>query len=933
VEATVAQCPDHQDLVAFLDKRLPTIASQRVREHVETCPRCQSVVKTLGQSVRAAENAATLPVPEEALPASERVRSWSLPKGDPTRYVRLGEIARGGLGRIVRAHDLHLDRQVAIKESLVEGAGHARFTREALITARLQHPAIVPVHEAARWPSGEPYYAMKLVTGRPLDEVIAQARSFDERLALLPNVIAVADAIAYAHGARVIHRDLKPANVLVGAYGETVVIDWGMAKDLGAPDDPTSPSGTGEGSGGLTVSGSVMGTPAYMPPEQAEGKLVNEGADVYALGALLYHVLTGQMPYQGANILTQVLAGPPPPVQARQANIPPDLATIVSRAMARQVSDRYPSARDLAEDLRRFQTGQLVAAHRYSRSTRIRRWLRRQRAPVAVAAVMLAALVTVGVVSLGRILDERSRANRARDDAEALLQYVTGDLLTTLQPVGQVRALDSVTARTLDYFQKLAAEDRGPSSQLHHAAALRRRGEVLLALNQGPLARSTFEGARELAAAHYRRSPNDPWTEELAEAWLGLSDVARSQGDLPSALSAAHEALVVRERLPAPADEPAHRRALATIHLNIGAVLELQGDLSGALASYRQAHDLVRALASREPTDVLSLTVAVESLGHVGDVLELQGELDEALAIFRQLLRDIERLVAAAPDDMRQQLRLGAAWTRVGGILETLRDYAGALDAYRKDLVIAERAVAHDPANLSWRNDLAITWNRVGSVLQSQRDYAGALDAYHKTLAIQEHLSAIDPSNIELLRGVGVVWGWIGTVHEKQRDLPAALEAYRHFEAIHTRLVALDATNIDWRDGLVVARWRLAETLLALGRTAEAQKILHDTVKAEEANVHAHPEMLGRAWGRLHLILGNVEAASGRQEAARQAWTRSVEWLAPIAKDKGAGSVSALTQALLHLGRLDEARPLIENLRREQYEDAELWQIVKAAGL
>jgi tetratricopeptide (TPR) repeat protein len=936
VQATVAECPDHQDLVAFLDGRMPPRATQSVREHVERCSSCKTVVGALGQSVRAAENAALLLRMTETgdtLASSERVRSWSLPPGDPSRYVRLDEVARGGLGRIVRAHDLHLDRQVALKESLVGEMGQARFAREALITARLQHPSIVPVHEAGRWPSGEPYYAMKLVSGRPLDAVIEKTTSLDQRLALLPNVIAVADAIAYAHGARVIHRDLKPSNVLVGAYGETVVIDWGMAKDLGAPDEAPLP--TGGGGDGLTVTGSIMGTPEYMPPEQAEGKPVNEGADVYALGALLYCVLTGAPPYQGPKILSQVLEGPPPPIQERQPNIPPDLATIVGRAMERRAEDRYPSARDLAEDLRRFQTGQLVAAHHYSRATRLSRWLRKHRAPVTVAVVMFAVLIALGVAGLRRILDERARANRARDDAEALLDYVSNDLYTTLEPVGQVRALDSVTARTLAYFEKLAPQDRGPSSELHRAAALRHRGNVLLALGQASAARTSFEGARQLAAAQLAHAPGDPaWTSELASSWWRLSEVMNSQGDLPAALSAAREALALQEAASArtPGDEQL-QVSVATSHWRVGLVLERQGDLAGALASYRRSHELVSPRAAREPVDSIALARALDSLRSIGDVLETQGKLDEALASFRALLAGAERLAAAAPDDLRRQYHVGTALSRIGGVLETKGDYAGAMAAYRKDLAISERLSAHDPSNTTWRNDLAVTWNRVGSVLQAQGDLPGALDAYRKTLAIQEPLAALDPSDLELQRGVAVMYGWIGGVLEKQRDLQGALDAYRQYDAISGRLAAHDATNVGWQDDLLVARRRLAQTLLALGDTAGARQVVDDTVRTMEASVRAHGDVLGTTWGRFQLVVGNLEAASGRADAARQAWTRSVDALAPVARDKIAAAQSALAQSLLHLGRVDEARPWVDALRLEQHDDPELWKLVRAAGL
>jgi serine/threonine protein kinase len=156
-----------------------------------------------------------------------------------------------------------------------------RFEREAAITARLQHPAIVPIYEAGTWPDGKAFYAMRLVEGRTLARAIDAATTLEARIALLPHVVAVTEALAYAHDKRVIHRDLKSGNVLVGAFGETVVIDWGLAKELDRPDvedEPTAPHHA------LTRVGSVMGTPCFMAPEQARGEPLDERADVYALG-------------------------------------------------------------------------------------------------------------------------------------------------------------------------------------------------------------------------------------------------------------------------------------------------------------------------------------------------------------------------------------------------------------------------------------------------------------------------------------------------------------------------------------------------------------------------------------------------------------------------------------------------------------------------
>ncbi|WP_309897162.1 serine/threonine-protein kinase [Archangium sp.] len=351
----------------------------------------------------------------------------ALPVVDPARYTIAGELAHGGIGRILRARDVQLDRPVAIKEMLTPvREAEARFVAEALVTARLQHPSIVPVYEAGRWPGGEPFYAMKLVSGRSLADVIAERTTLAARLALLPHVLAVAEAIAYAHTERIIHRDLKPANVLVGDFGETVVIDWGLAKDLSREDvrepvDTAHPSAGAE-DGGLTQVGTVMGTPAYMPPEQAVGQPVDERADVYALGAILYHLLAGVQPYEGGasgQVLQRVVQGPPTPLGERQKGIPPDLLAIVAKAMSRAPAERYATARELAEDLRRFQTGQIVGAHHYSWGELVWRFVVRYRVAVGVTGVAALLLAGLGAVSFQRILEERNRAERKQVEAEA----------------------------------------------------------------------------------------------------------------------------------------------------------------------------------------------------------------------------------------------------------------------------------------------------------------------------------------------------------------------------------------------------------------------------------------------------------------------------------------------------------------------------------
>lgn len=335
----------------------------------------------------------------------------------PECYQLEREFARGGLGRILRATDRRLRRRVALKELLSKDPkAEQRFSREAFITARLEHPSIVPVHEAGRWPSGKRFYAMKLVEGRTLAEALEAARTVEERLALVPHLIDVADAIAYAHSQGILHRDLKPGNVMVGAFGETVLIDWGLAKDLRDPSTSDDGAGPVAADPQHTSDGIVVGTPPYMPPEQAGGHGVDERSDVYALGAMLYHALCGRRPYRevrSRDILLAVVSGPPKPLRSLAPDVPVELIAIAEKAMARDPDERYPSAREMAEELRRFTTGQLVGAHRYSSWELLCRFLKRNAAAVTVAVVAFLVLSALAGFSVDRIRRERNAAMEA----------------------------------------------------------------------------------------------------------------------------------------------------------------------------------------------------------------------------------------------------------------------------------------------------------------------------------------------------------------------------------------------------------------------------------------------------------------------------------------------------------------------------------------
>jgi len=321
------------------------------------------------------------------------------------RYVLDKQIGTGGMGRVFSGRDLRLGRTVAIKMLRTQDAALARrFEREVRLAARLQHPGVVPVYDAGFWPSGEPFLVMKLVLGQSLARVVKDADTREDRLALLPNVIAAAEAIAYAHDQGIVHRDLKPSNILVGAFGETVVVDWGLAKDLRTQEtidrDRSGLMGI-QPVGGDTAVGAIVGTPAYMSPEQAAGQPIDLRTDVYSLGAILYFVLAGTAAQPASTNppgRAPAASGKLVPLASLEPRLPPDLLAIVAKAFAIDPDHRYPSAFELTDDLKRFAEGQLVAARQYSPLERAIRFVGRH--PVAVGLVFAAAAAGMVVARL-----------------------------------------------------------------------------------------------------------------------------------------------------------------------------------------------------------------------------------------------------------------------------------------------------------------------------------------------------------------------------------------------------------------------------------------------------------------------------------------------------------------------------------------------------
>ncbi|NOV31591.1 serine/threonine protein kinase [Methylomonas sp. ZR1] len=350
-------------------------------------------------------------------------------------YSLRGAVGVGGGGQVLLGFDERIGREVAIKELLDQAANDdielsARFLREARITGRLEHPGIVPVYDLGTKQSGAPYYVMRLVRGDTLakalkacnDEVLAE-HALSRRLSLLDRLIDVCEAVAYAHSKGVIHRDIKPGNIVLGPFGETIVLDWGLAKveneaDLAPLLHAASTQAADDAD--LTRIGDILGTPAYMAPEQANPDFgaVDTRSDVFALGCILYYLLAGHPPLSGSadEILAQLSSlAPMPSARDPKLPMPPELIAICDKALSKDKTLRFPNAAALADELRAYRDGRLVSAYAYSRGELLRRFIARNKVVLAASlAVLLAILIGAGLAFKFGV-----EAHKARDLAVA----------------------------------------------------------------------------------------------------------------------------------------------------------------------------------------------------------------------------------------------------------------------------------------------------------------------------------------------------------------------------------------------------------------------------------------------------------------------------------------------------------------------------------
>jgi serine/threonine protein kinase len=602
------------------------------------------------------------------------------PATGESRYLVMRPHAKGGLGEVFVARDTELRREVALKEIQARFACHdvsrRRFVLEAEVTGQLEHPGIVPVYGLGMYADGRPYYAMRLIRGGSFQEAIDRFHAAENpnrdpgerRLAfreLLSRFVAVCNAVAFAHSRGVIHRDLKPSNVMLGDFGETLVVDWGLAKPLKNADDADDASGADTGSVMIedrqqTEAGTILGTPAFMPPEQAAGRIdeLGPGADVYGLGAILYYLLTGRRPVEAPTLketLERVIAGDWQVPQRVKPGVSRPLDAVCRKAMAKQPGDRYGSAKALAADVESWLADEPVSAYREPWSARARRWARRHRTLVTSSVAVLVAAVALlsGAAVLLTSAYENERQARKSEEEQRLAASASAEAEREAKNkaekrLGQIEKANDILASVFHDLNPRDEGKGGPSLREQLGKRLDLAAEQLDAEAVGdPLAVARLQsdlGNCQRELGHFDKAvPLLEKSLRTRQELLGLghrdtlvtmnnlSLSYRSVGRLDAAISLLEECL---ERMKAELD-PDHPNTLSAMG-NLASAHGAAGNLALALPLYEENLRLSKAKLGPNHRDTLvamnNLAEGYRAAGNIGLALPL---FEEAVPLMR----------------------------------------------------------------------------------------------------------------------------------------------------------------------------------------------------------------------------------------------------------------------------------------------------------
>lgn len=739
-------------------------------------------------------------------------------------YQIIGELGRGGMGVVYKARQLGLNRLVALKMVLAGAhAGEeqlARFNLEAEAVAHFQHPNVVQIYDIGQH-QGLPYFSLEYVDGGSLSDKIDNKPQAPLEAAQMITILA--QAMAYAHQNGIIHRDLKPVNVLMTKEGQPKIADFGLAKRL-------------EGDSTHTRSGSIMGTPSYMAPEQARGdtKLAGPSVDIYALGAILYEMLTGHPPFVGATVLDtieQVRTQEPVPPSQLQPNLPQDIETICLKCLQKETHKRYETMELLAEDLTRFLHGEPIKARPIGNLERLWRWTKRNPRIAALTGTILVLLIAgiVGSTTAAFTINRsRAAAVKARDEAARNAQLAEE---AKREADANARLAEGQANLAMGVLQDLISKVQDKLEDVPGNQELRK--EIL------DIAVKGMDSARKLNDAH-------PQAEvSRAAAYERMGRIYKQIGKSEEAMAQFKMVYeIVEQRLRQKPDN-VHRKHNVAFVLRLLAEMsmDLKRDMAATLNYYQQALKLQEEIVKQPYDDEGKIEPAVaqaqlaETHVRIGATYYRLGEPAQALPHFRDALAIRETLVAplSAKPTREEQIRyynaqqdLARTWIAIGDTNFRLRDRKAAEDYYGKAVALRQQLFKEQPKALFFKQQLGQVLGMRGEFRLRTGQLDQARNDLDQAVNLSEEVSKVDLNQVDYQRDLALALYRRAEVALQQKDLSQAATDFQRCRQIREELAKKDPKNLRRRMELMMVLAHCGEHARA---AALAEKVLKETAK------------------------------------------------------------------------------------------------------